>query len=162
MHPGQRLTPASLAAPNRQHPEIRVRRRPAGAFSLIELLCSMAIIALLAGLLLGPASRALRRARVLKIEMETPAHLERLTDGMRRFANSRTAYECQDIKTFLAQSQPGGPTERWLKSITSEFTPFNDRTADDRVVLTLDIPTGRRNEVLRHVLTKGQLTKTPD
>ncbi|MBN8246862.1 MAG: type II secretion system protein [Verrucomicrobia bacterium] len=137
-------------------------RARAGGFSLIELLCSMAIIALLAGLFLGPASRALRRARLLKLEMEAPAHIERLTDGMRRFAGSRKVYECPDLRTLLQQAQPGAPTERWLRSVTCEFTPFNDRTPGDRVVLAIGVPTGRRDQVLGFLLTQAELTKIPE
>jgi len=137
-------------------------RRFIQGFSLIELLCSIAIIAILAGLFLGPASRALRRARLLKMEMEAPAHLERLTDGMRRFAAAQTSYNCPDLQTFLAQARPGAPTERWAKAHMVEFIPFHARTPNDRIVLTLQIPSSTRNHVLGYNLSKGELTTYPE
>lgn len=74
---------------------------------MIELLCVLAIIGILAGLLLGPVGRALRKARGFKAEMETPTHVVRLTDGMRKFAASHATWSCPDVETFLAFAKPG-------------------------------------------------------
>lgn len=138
------------------HP-VPVRR----AFSLIELLCVFAIIGILVGMLLGPAGRALNKARRLKTNTEAPIHVERLTDGMRRFARTHLEYQCPDLEALLLFANPGSPTERWLKSQATAFQPFTHHSPDDFPVLSIDISQGP-SHVLRFTLTKRDLTKTPD
>jgi len=135
-------------------------------FTLIELLCVFAIIGILVGVMMGPVGRALRKARGFKAEMESPAHIERLTDGMRKFAASHSAYRCPDLEALLALARPGAPTERWLKAQKVVFTPFQHDSPVDLVVLQLDIELSgssgsSRASVLRYALTKGDLTVMP-
>ncbi len=131
------------------------------AFSLIELLCVMAIIGILVGLMLGPVGRAFRKARGFKAGMETPAHVERLTDGMRKFAAAHAAWSCPDLEALLTFAKPGGPTERWIKGAQATLVPFRHDTPADAIVLTLDLPAGSSDKVLRYAFTKGDLTIAP-
>lgn len=147
----------------------RVGRRATsdlGGFTLIELLCVFAIIAILVGLLMGPMGRALRKARGMKTEMEAPVHVERLTDGMRKFAASHSAYRCPDLDALLALARPGAPTERWLKAQKVLFAPFQHDSPAELVVLHLEIPLSgssgsSRASALAYPLTKGELTVMP-
>jgi len=132
------------------------------AFTLVELLCVMAIIGILVGLLLSPVGRVLSRARGFKAEMESPAHVERLTDGMRRFASSHPRWECPDLKSFLAMAQPGGPTERWLKAHLIRFSPCQHDSPPEQVILTIDVPTSTQKSVTRYSLTQRELTTRPE
>jgi prepilin-type N-terminal cleavage/methylation domain-containing protein len=138
----------------------RSARRRRG-FSLIELLCVMAIIGILVGLMMGPIGRAFRKARGFKAEMETPAHVERLTDGMRKFAAAHSAWSCPDLEALLTFAKPGGPTERWIKGAQATLVPFRHDTPVDAIVLTLDLPAGSSDKVLRYAFTKGDLTIAP-
>ena len=131
------------------------------AFSLIELLCVMAIIGILVGLMLGPVGRAFRKARGFKAEMETPAHVERLTDGMRKFAAAHAAWSCPDLEALLLFAKPGGPTERWIKGAQPTVLPFNHATPPETLVLTLEVPGGGSGKVIRYSFTKGDLTIAP-
>ena len=130
-------------------------------FTLIELLCVLGIICILAGLLLGPVGRAFRKARGFKAEMEIPAHVERLTDGMRRFAASHATWSCPDMETFLAFAKPGAPTERWLKGQQVTIVPFRHDAPPEAEVMIIDVPVGGPGKVVRYALTKGELTITP-
>jgi|GEM_PF-2342105 len=131
-------------------------------FSLIELLCVMAIIGILVGLMLGPIGRAFRKARGFKAEMETPAHVERLTDGMRKFAAAHAAWTCPDLEALLTFAKPGGPTERWIKGAQVTLVPFRHDTPPETLVLTLQVPGGGSDKVIRYSFTKGDLTITPE
>jgi prepilin-type N-terminal cleavage/methylation domain-containing protein len=131
------------------------------AFSLIELLCVFAIIGVLVGLLLGPVGRALNKARRVKSEFEAPAHFERLNDGMRRFLARHQEYQCPDLDALLLFSNPGSPTERWLRSNRTTFKPFSHESPDDQLVLTVEIPQAPPKVVIVG-LTKGELTRRPE
>ncbi len=132
------------------------------AFSLIELLCVFAIIGILVGMLLGPAGRALNKARRLKTNVEAPAHFERLNDGMRRFVAAHQEYQCPDLDALLLFSNPGSPTERWLRSHRTTFSPFSHESPVDQLVLTVEIPQAPPKVVIVHGLTKGELTRRPE
>jgi prepilin-type N-terminal cleavage/methylation domain-containing protein len=141
-------------------PERKSARRHR-AFSLIELLCVMAIIGILVGLMLGPIGRAFRKARGFKAEMETPAHMERLTDGMRRFAAAHAAWSCPDLEALLLFAKPGGPTERWIKGARPTLVPFRHDTPPETLVLTLEVPGGGSGKFVRYSFSKGDLTIAP-
>lgn len=129
---------------------------------MIELLCVLAIIGILAGLLLGPVGRALRKARRFKTEMEIPAHVVRLTDGMRKFAASHPTWSCPDMETFLAFAKPGAPTERWLKGQKVILVPFRHDAPPEAEVVIIEVPVGGSEKVVRYVLTKAELTTAPE
>lgn len=109
----------------------------------------------------------MKRARAFKADLEIPAHLERLSDGMRRFASGQATYSCPDLETLLTQSRPGGPTERWLRGLKERviFIPFRHDTPPETVVLvfpTVGSSGQNGNATVEHALTKGELTTAPE
>lgn len=141
----------------------RVGRAAVGGLrgvTLIELLCVLAIIGVLVSLFLGPVGRAMEKSRRFRSEMEIPAHVERLTDGMRKFAAAHAAYQCPDLDALILFARPGGPTERWLRNAGTKFTPFQQDSPTDLVVIQVRYPT--REGVAWMPLTKGELTARPE
>lgn len=132
--------------------------------TLVELLCVIAIIGVLASLLLGPVGRAMGKARRFKSEMETPVHIERLQTGMRRFAESHAEYQCPDLDALILFAQPGGPTERWLrqglKDRSVRFNPFSHTTPDATIVVDITMPDGKGR--ILYGVSKGDLTRAPE
>lgn len=166
------MTEGRVVGPSRPSPVKSVasvdKTRDCGTagFTLIELLCVFAIIGILVGMMMGPVGRALRKARGLKAEIESPAHVERLIDGMRKFAAGHSAYRCPDLAGLLALARPGAPTERWLKAQKVAFISFQHDSPPELVVLHLEIELSgssgsSRASVLVYDLTKGELTVMP-
>ncbi len=139
-------------------PTKRIHAREVPAFTLIELLCVMAIIAILVSLMMGPVAKALRKARNLENGFDVPAHVERLENGMRKFAAAHPKFRCDSLEQLIEQSNCGGATKRWLLANDAGFSPFGNFTPGNMGVLVVT-PRGSTN--LLAVLTVDDLTVTP-
>ncbi len=115
--------------------------RPAGV-TLIELLCVMAIIAVLATMLLGPAGRALGKARALQWNNRAEALTGEISDRLRAVFAGQKEFR----RVTLAELERDGVIFKsqagFLRDSRVTFTPFAGNDPDDLVVIVVRLKPG--------------------
>lgn len=105
----------------------RVRVGPISAFrgvTLIELLCVMAIIAILFSLVAPVAFKALRKARRLSGEIEGPAFIDEIQRKYTPYRLANLTHPELDRAEFVRVCQLSQKASAWLRSSEVTFTPF--------------------------------------
>ena len=133
--------------------------RPPAGVTLIELLCALAIIAVLATLLLGPAGRALGKARALQWNDRAHALTGEITDrlygvfvGQKEFQRVTLADLERDGLVTTAQA-------RFLRDDRVRFTPFAGSDPDDLPVIQVTFKPAFLDPGGTVQVTKGDLTR---
>jgi prepilin-type N-terminal cleavage/methylation domain-containing protein len=138
--------------------ETTAGRRAVAGVSLIELLCVMAIITILASLLLPAILRAYSKARGMAQEWEASEVLFLLTTETQRYCAAHPQYVFPTKSDFVAKCGFAPKPQAWVLASATQFVPFSFPDDTNRIVLTFHI--GPKQATV-YSLTKGELTSPP-
>jgi prepilin-type N-terminal cleavage/methylation domain-containing protein len=123
--------------------------------SLIELLCVMAIIGILASLLLPVVSHVYRRAKAMAEEIEEPEVAARLRHEVRNYCATHAQYQFDSKADFESKCVLAPKCNAWIDNSATVFVPFNNLDFTNKVVVSFHYG-------LKHAytedFTKGELT----
>jgi prepilin-type N-terminal cleavage/methylation domain-containing protein len=140
--------------------QLKAHRQSAGV-TMLELLCVIALITILAGLLLGPVSQALRRARAMKWGYEAPALLESTVSQLRKHFQGKKDFPPVTLASLETGSLLEPSQLRFLKDRRVTFVPFAGADPDEQVVIEVRLGSGFLVEAGQLTATKGEITKPP-
>ena len=136
--------------------------RPSAGFTLLELLCVIALITILAGLLLGPVSRALRRARAMKWGNEAPVLLDSTVSQLKKHFQGKTGFPPVTLKALETADLLEPSQLRFLKDRRVTYYPFAGNNPDGQIVIEVRLERGFLVEAGWLTATKGDITKLPE
>jgi prepilin-type N-terminal cleavage/methylation domain-containing protein len=131
------------------------RKGSSTAFTMIELLCVMAIIGIMASLLLPAVSRAYHWAKGMAEEMEASDVMYLRVKETRHYCTANPQY------TFASKSELGDKCNlsvkcrTWVEAVSTDFVAFNYLSPSNEVVLVFHVG---RNRALTQSFTKTDLS----
>ena len=131
------------------------------AFTLIELLCTVAIIAVLASLLLGASARVLKRMRAADWGDKAPYQLDLVKDSLRKRFQGQEDFPTATLEKLEAEGVLGPTQVRFLHDKRVGYVPFSGADPTNLVVVAVRIDSGFFTDKATLVLTKGEIVAPP-
>jgi len=126
---------------------------------LVELLCVIAIITVLAALVLGPASRALQKTRADQWAEQAGVTLESIVNKLQKNYQGKPTFPPVTLADLETSGILNPAQIRFLKDPRVTFTPFTGADSEDKVVVSVQLEAGFWNGGGALTATKGQITK---
>jgi type II secretory pathway pseudopilin PulG len=102
---------------------------------MIELLCVMAIILILVSLMLGPVTRAYRKAKNLAGENNGTELVDRFTEKLTTAIGSSAEYPALTVDQLYEEGIIDSSLRRFLKDKRVQYFPFSSKDPDHKVIL---------------------------
>jgi len=129
---------------------------------LIEILCTISIILVLAGLVLAPASRVLRRVRADQWDEQSSVRLRDVVEQLREHLAGQDAFGVITLER-IEKNRWVGPLEAdFLRDGRVTFIPFADSDPDEKVVIRVPVDRGYWTDGGIRTRRKADLTNAPE
>lgn len=130
--------------------------------TLLELLCVIAVITILAGMLLGPVSRIMQKSWAMKWSEDGTDLLDTVVERLRQHYQGREDFPQVTLTTLEAGGLLDSAQLRFLKDRRVTFFPFAGTDPDEQVVIAVRFEAGFL--VDRHLKTasKGDICRSPE
>lgn len=126
---------------------------------MIELLCVIAIIGILASLLLPAVMKAYLRIKGQADELEAPELAYLLREKTRHYCTANPQYHFDTKDDFSQKCIFPPKCQKWVDASRTEFVPFTYRDPTNRIVLTVHIGPRYRTQ---YTFSKGDLSTWPE
>ena len=110
-------------------------RRGQRGFSLIELMCVIAIILILVGLMMGPILRAYKKVKDFGGENDVYALTDRFTEKMRQHFGNAPEYPALSAEQLYEGGLIDGTLRSFLRDKRVKYFPFSSKAPDEFLIL---------------------------